>query len=381
MKRSDANASTRRLSLRRWNSDPVFVASKIASRSSKSIATEAEPSISANVSRVAATRSLVSSRCRRRRPARISLSSSPWRASRGWRASRARSFTTMPLCSATTPRVITGWLLSPLLWLPLVASRECPTMASAPPVTARRRRSYVSNATSSKACSLGLASRSAADPACLRTSMRSPSWTATPAASRPRVCEKRRSETARVRARSRSRVNSLPETTPKIPHTSVSLCDHPHRVEQVDRHTAGDVQATQPTLAAEIPGHLVGDEVKGHELPGPGGVQHTRAVPLQQARQRSFGKEPQVLRGRHQPPVPAEQTRGEGTEIARAEDQQGAGPRVAVDGTEDLVGGRQVLEDIEHDDHIEGSTIPVERLVRLLHHIQLTLPARGHRLG
>ena len=80
MKRSEANSS--KLSSPSscavtWNSEPVLVASSMVSTSSNRIASEAEPSISANVARVAATRLRVPSSLVRRSAASTSLSSSP----------------------------------------------------------------------------------------------------------------------------------------------------------------------------------------------------------------------------------------------------------------------------------------------------------------
>ena len=197
-----------------WNNEPVFVASNNTSRLSNIIATDAEPSISANVSRVAAAGSPSASSFARNRPARTSLSSSPRSAICGYFAASRWSLTTIPLCSATAPRVMTGWLLSTFDWAPLVASLECPVIATGAP------RSNPASPRSSSAATFGLASSSSTEPPCLRTSMRAPSWTAMPAASRPRVTEQRSSATASSRTKSASTSRSRLPMTPKIPHIS-----------------------------------------------------------------------------------------------------------------------------------------------------------------
>src|SRR6185436_12960913 len=122
----------------------------------------------------------------------------------------------MPLCSATVPCVITGWLLSPLDCAPLVASREWPVIAIGRPGRA------AATTPSIRRWNLPLARKSLTEPACLRTWICSPSWIATPTASRPRVSEWWSREIASSRASWRSAARSLEQMTPKMPHIALA---------------------------------------------------------------------------------------------------------------------------------------------------------------
>src|SRR5262245_15411422 len=121
--------------------------------------------------------------------------------------------------------------------------------------------------------------------------------------------------------------------------------------------------------------------MKRYVLPRARDPQNTKAVSLQQPRQRQLGEEPQVLRRCHQAPSPAEKPSGERAEVARRDDQSGAWPGVPVDDPQHLVGRQEVLDDVEHDPDVEGTTAPVERAIRLLNHIQAARAACGYRLA
>src|SRR5262249_28460014 len=76
-----------------------------------------------------------------------------------------------------------------------------------------------------------------------------------------------------------------------------------------------------------------------------------------------------------------EQARGERAEITGGDDQQSARPCVAMDGAQHLVGSLEVLDDVQHDDDIEGRTASVERVIGLPYDIQSPTAARRHGSG
>jgi hypothetical protein len=97
----------------------------------------------------------------------------------------------IPLWIPTVPRATTGWLLSEFDWNPFVTRRVCPVTARHVSELPERFAAYRSIARRKSSSNFGLARKLSTVPACLSTSIVSPLWTVSPAASLPRVCEQR----------------------------------------------------------------------------------------------------------------------------------------------------------------------------------------------
>src|SRR5215831_47849 len=131
--------------------------------------------------------------------------------------------------------------------------------------------------------------------------------------------------------------------------------DHAHRVEQVHRNCKPVAGRAGRDLAAEHATDLEGDQRERHEFPRVIGTLDPKADRMGQRRDAVAVEEPKVLRRRHQAPLRAGRPRRQGTEVSGRQHDDSIRPEMVREQREGLLRVRQMLDDVEEDDDIQGA--------------------------